>query len=767
MPAILSRFIFPIYEALWRLVRLLFGGSVIDAEGATLVPIAASDGSMNVEAIPNADVPIFKPDVVGVSCSSAGVAVNQSLRTVRRSGERVLDALWTTSPVLPMSTPELRPSDPTARRISRTIQPPASLRAAILPAAPWSTLPRRTNVQVRSRAKRVSDSLKTRRSSSTSTPAARATRLTRRGSPHVASRPQVIHHQRGRRGRRRRRITCQDGTGPDAAQDCGGDPGSLTASSSSSSFSLGSVLNTSKMASLRCRYGHGGAILAAGGTWAIRTSRAPLLSFCILAESSTMESNQHLRDRLEDINAQIALLQDERETIKERLQSIKYPVLRLPFEVASEIFIQCLPNLGDAHPIFRFSPVEIPIPVLLTQVCRTWRVIALKTPKIWSIFRIDIEAWPEDRSRGTLQLAEWVERAGVSPLSFVLNRQRGHAYQPSTPPAILAPILALAKQWQNFNVCLPNRDLVSKQFQSALHGRLPLLETLQITSDRISSTTVVSAFEMAPSLRRVVLEGIPPTKILLPWKQLTHFSARMLDEGDCLHVLKSGVSLTECKFGWMWGDLDGTTEPLPCRPALKVLHLGADVPGCAPISILALATFPSLEELEYGCTASDSQSFVAFLSRSRPPLLRLSLHDGAYGRIFDAFPFLVHLSALEIYDLTVAGMSDFLRNLIVRDSASFLPNLESFTSSVWLGEDRPEGDTAGIDYGELADALQFRCNLDSFQMTWEPSEWRFMVPPQDFHLNLPRFERLIEEGMDISVIAKIEYGDEETSQVWI
>ncbi|KAF7354695.1 F-box domain-containing protein [Mycena sanguinolenta] len=239
-----------------------------------------------------------------------------------------------------------------------------------------------------------------------------------------------------------------------------------------------------------------------------------------------MDSNQRLRDRLEDIKAQIALLRAEKEMIEEKLHSIKYPVLSLPFELTSEIFFHCLPDLQHADPIFDVSPVRLPAAVLLTQICRTWRAVALKTPRIWAIFRIDVEAWPpDDCSRDALRLGQWAERSGVSPLSFVLNRQRDRPYRPLTPPAILAPILALAKQWQNVNLCLPHIDLVSEQFQSTLHGRLPRLETLQITSDRVSATTVVSAFEMAPSLRRVVLEGLPPTKIFLPWKQLTHFSA--------------------------------------------------------------------------------------------------------------------------------------------------------------------------------------------------------------------------------------------------
>ncbi|KAJ6473261.1 hypothetical protein C8R45DRAFT_1217696 [Mycena sanguinolenta] len=466
---------------------------------------------------------------------------------------------------------------------------------------------------------------------------------------------------------------------------------------------------------------------------------------------------------------QIALLKAERNIIQKKLKSIKYSVLKLPVEITSEIFVQCLPDLEDAHPIFCFSPLELPIPVLLTQVCRAWRAIAFMTPKIWAIFRIDIAAWPKDRSQGTLRLAEWMEWAGLSPLSFILRQEPYISTQIATLPAMLSPILSQSYRWQNAHICLPHVNLISKQFQSTLHGKLPLLETLEITSaNHPPPTVVVSAFEMAPDLRRVVLEDLPPTMILLPWKQLTHFSTSSINGMDCMHVLRYAVSLIECKFGWVSDrDMDETAL-LPCRPTFEVLHLEGDR-VCS--LILALATLPSLIELRYGDGTDFEfednvpihEHFVDFLSRSRPPLLRLCLHGGAYSRILHGFPFLEKLTSLEISHSNVAGMSGLLQNLRILDPNSFLPQLESLTSAVWSGEQ----EMTGINYRDLADALEFRCNLTSFRMTWTPYEWLLYNHPQDLHDNLPRLQRLIGEGMNISVIALLEYEGEVTSHVWI
>ncbi|KAJ6473231.1 hypothetical protein C8R45DRAFT_907848 [Mycena sanguinolenta] len=193
-----------------------------------------------------------------------------------------------------------------------------------------------------------------------------------------------------------------------------------------------------------------------------------------------MDTNQSLRDRLAEINAQVALLETEREIIQKKLQSVTYPVLSLPYEVVAKIFIHCLPDLEHAECIFssKHRKYLLPTALLLSQICRAWRAIALNTPKLWAIFRIDIEARPQDYTLAALRLGDWTKKAIVSPLSFVFGQER-YSTRPETFPAILAPILALSHQWQHVDLCLdPNEDRISEQFQSALHGRLPSLETL-------------------------------------------------------------------------------------------------------------------------------------------------------------------------------------------------------------------------------------------------------------------------------------------------
>ncbi|KAJ7649376.1 hypothetical protein DFH06DRAFT_901717, partial [Mycena polygramma] len=61
------------------------------------------------------------------------------------------------------------------------------------------------------------------------------------------------------------------------------------------------------------------------------------------------------------------------------LSQVVYPVLTLPPEILSGIFVECLPT--HEH---RARPFPVTPPLSLAQVCRHWRSIALLTSELWS-----------------------------------------------------------------------------------------------------------------------------------------------------------------------------------------------------------------------------------------------------------------------------------------------------------------------------------------------------------------------------------------------
>ncbi|KAJ7086305.1 hypothetical protein C8R43DRAFT_311955 [Mycena crocata] len=69
----------------------------------------------------------------------------------------------------------------------------------------------------------------------------------------------------------------------------------------------------------------------------------------------------------------------------ERLtDSLVYPVLTLPNEITSQIFIYFL----AAYP--RCPPFQgLLSPIILTHICHQWREIALSTPALWRAITLD------------------------------------------------------------------------------------------------------------------------------------------------------------------------------------------------------------------------------------------------------------------------------------------------------------------------------------------------------------------------------------------
>ncbi|KAJ7433068.1 hypothetical protein B0H11DRAFT_1662082, partial [Mycena galericulata] len=73
-------------------------------------------------------------------------------------------------------------------------------------------------------------------------------------------------------------------------------------------------------------------------------------------------------------------LEDIRKVVQQGLDRVVYPVLTLPPEITSEIFRQCLPPLEGPHT----SLLNVKqAPLLLLQVCATWRSLAMSTPCLW------------------------------------------------------------------------------------------------------------------------------------------------------------------------------------------------------------------------------------------------------------------------------------------------------------------------------------------------------------------------------------------------
>ncbi|KAJ7244348.1 hypothetical protein C8J57DRAFT_1015246, partial [Mycena rebaudengoi] len=78
------------------------------------------------------------------------------------------------------------------------------------------------------------------------------------------------------------------------------------------------------------------------------------------------------------LEAELCPIRDERKALQDELDAYKYPVLTLPLEVVSKIFLQFVPVYPDVAPAIGFLS-----PARLGQICRQWRGIAFSTPSLW------------------------------------------------------------------------------------------------------------------------------------------------------------------------------------------------------------------------------------------------------------------------------------------------------------------------------------------------------------------------------------------------
>ncbi|KAJ7193874.1 hypothetical protein GGX14DRAFT_527763 [Mycena pura] len=178
--------------------------------------------------------------------------------------------------------------------------------------------------------------------------------------------------------------------------------------------------------------------------------------------------NAQLRASLEEVQTAIrrqlepAILSElpvhrKRQALERRLGLIVYPVLTLPNEIVSRIFVDCLPDHG------RVRPSQT---ALLAQICRRWRDIALETCELWSSVDLTSTRHITDQF-----LLTWISRGKQYPLSWTLRAgfDRVCAFIPMIACRLWRLELCLA--WTSYRKLANNRTSFPNLRQLAL---LPL-----------------------------------------------------------------------------------------------------------------------------------------------------------------------------------------------------------------------------------------------------------------------------------------------------
>ncbi|KAJ7752701.1 hypothetical protein B0H14DRAFT_424163 [Mycena olivaceomarginata] len=194
-----------------------------------------------------------------------------------------------------------------------------------------------------------------------------------------------------------------------------------------------------------------------------------------------MSVNANLRTRLAQVNASILeltlrlkSLEDNKQSIQDQLDGVVYPILTFPREITSEIFFHCLPPFSDVSDGMKGAPDSAQAPLLLLRVCRTWRDIAVSTPRLWVCLHLDLERLL-DVGEPNLEkkIEDWFIRAGACLLSFSVE---GHPFDDRhfELAATRAALVRFAPRLQTVSLSLqPRPILFAHRYWSIPESRNP------------------------------------------------------------------------------------------------------------------------------------------------------------------------------------------------------------------------------------------------------------------------------------------------------
>ncbi|KAJ6510385.1 hypothetical protein C8R45DRAFT_813932 [Mycena sanguinolenta] len=332
-----------------------------------------------------------------------------------------------------------------------------------------------------------------------------------------------------------------------------------------------------------------------------------------------------LRARLVELNLGISHLRgpllrpnrlvEERYVVRRALDSIVfYPILTVPPEIMQEIFVFCLPDDSEGPLV----PDRKVAPLLLLNVCRKWREIALSAPRLWASIRVNLRSECFDNSLPLLEC--WLARARSVPLSVAVVYMN-YEDNPS-PEQLISSLERSSEQWQDVRLELPFKDL---RRLNGIEGKVPLLKKLLIgPTDAYFAgmeglrITPITAFSDAPLLREVHLVTGFPFTLELPWAQLTKLQATSLSVCECLEILEASPALVECTLSLRQSFDMAHAARIPPLENLRALTLRT---SGFHVDLLHCLTLPVLQELQFhvapGASREDSLAkLAAFVERS-------------------------------------------------------------------------------------------------------------------------------------------------------
>ncbi|KAJ6585676.1 hypothetical protein B0H19DRAFT_1059876 [Mycena capillaripes] len=220
-------------------------------------------------------------------------------------------------------------------------------------------------------------------------------------------------------------------------------------------------------------------------------------------------------------------LDDKLVCLERKISSLQIepsPHKKLPPELMAEIF------LFSSIPTVALPPKTDEPLLILTQICRTWRELALHVPELWASISVSFTEEHDNVERVTQISREWLSRAGNTyPLSITAECTGAYATTACENPELVAAFMSMVvsrvHHLQHFELAFPIAALLP--LFELPRGAFLCLETMSLrpllllrdmaapetgfTGWHWPSTAV--AFESAPLVREVTFSPLPLFKL--------------------------------------------------------------------------------------------------------------------------------------------------------------------------------------------------------------------------------------------------------------
>ncbi|KAF7335975.1 F-box domain-containing protein [Mycena sanguinolenta] len=342
---------------------------------------------------------------------------------------------------------------------------------------------------------------------------------------------------------------------------------------------------------------------------------------------STAASRAARRARIAEIDARISslknsirLLKAEKLRTQERLDLYTYPVLMLPSEITSEIFMKFIPEYPSPPPL-----TGLLSPTTLTHVCRRWRAIAHSTPALWRAIMVPAYLCTIRNEAYLLSILEsWLSRSRSFPLSISTEDMF----------EVLSGRLCRGPRSSSSAMEYVTLTVLDECVVHTMHGAMPLLRQFEIRTDFIASPPSPIRFCEVPQLRSVTIWEYPQLREtagidIFPWSQLT--SLTLIDVDGWPAILKETANLLHCHL-FLCGEEDLTVPDIRL-PVLESLVLspfsdslfGPDEPATNALPSLFTPALRILEVPESFLQPDPIAMLDSFISKSGCDLQKICI----------------------------------------------------------------------------------------------------------------------------------------------